>query len=168
VQTRNTLYCKGDRYSLILPQHWRQKSNVPWGTYCKVGHYFMELVWQDTKLRRRIKLEQQLWHIIECSRAWNVQRIHGNVCHEIGQYSAIPDSRPATRHWTRPATRHWTSKHHQFWASHRTSTKHQQQTTRLNKWINAIACEAGSPAIQQNWNDGTYILETSRLANTAK
>jgi len=56
IKIPTTLYCKEAPYCLLSPQHWSQKSDNPNGTYCKVSHEFMDLVWQNSNLRHKAKL----------------------------------------------------------------------------------------------------------------
>jgi len=50
IKVPNTLYCKEAPYCLLSPQHWSQQSKNPSGTYCKVGHQYIELIWQNSNL----------------------------------------------------------------------------------------------------------------------
>jgi len=57
IKIPNTLYCKEAPYCLLSPQHWSQQSKNPSGTYCKVGHKFIELIWKNSNLHRKIKID---------------------------------------------------------------------------------------------------------------
>jgi len=52
MEITNTLYCKEAPYCIFFPQHWSQQSESPSGTYCKVGHKFIELIWQNSNLHQ--------------------------------------------------------------------------------------------------------------------
>jgi len=56
IKIPNTLYFKEAPYCLLSTQHWSQQSDNPSGTYCKVGHKFMELVWQNAIIQRKVKI----------------------------------------------------------------------------------------------------------------
>jgi len=51
IKIPNTMYFKTAPYHLLSPQHWSQQCNDSPGTYCKVGHDQMELVWEGGKLK---------------------------------------------------------------------------------------------------------------------
>jgi len=55
-------------YCLLSPQHWSQQSENPNGTYCNAGHKFIELIWQNSKLRKKIKIDA----IKNCRIIWSV------------------------------------------------------------------------------------------------
>jgi len=71
IKIPNTLYCKEAPYCLLSPQHWSQQSQNTNGTYCKVGHKFMERVWQNSNLHCKVKLNANN----NCGIIWSAQDI---------------------------------------------------------------------------------------------
>ena len=68
IKIPDTLYCTEAPYCLLSPQHWSQQCENPSGTYCKVGHEFIELIWQNSKLHRKVKINASN----NCGIIWSV------------------------------------------------------------------------------------------------
>jgi len=56
IKLPHMLYCKHVPYFLLSPQLWSQHNANPSREHCKVGHEYMELVWDSSRMQQRVKL----------------------------------------------------------------------------------------------------------------